>query len=659
MLTTCVYSGAAGFFCPAPATLPAHYMARRALQNLRSAMISYFKPVLLLFLWLQCHTGFASGNEQLEQLSSHRVWLTLLHYEPVLFGSGSRSAIDSENYFLSSNGRRNPLAELRATVTALGNPVVNANDHAQCKFPARYLWLRKHVESLRHAKPVVCAEYAEWLKTGAISSISMVFATGHMKSPASFFGHNFLKFNSANRGGSNDLLDDTINFGAEVPENEGGLTYFYKGIFGGYSAVFERQPFFRHMAKYGEEDLRDVWEYELNLSDEQIKIILAHTWELQKADLTYYFFRKNCAYQIAKLIALVSPARLIPKLLPWTMPYNVFSKLAKARINGEPLVRDIRYHPSRRSRFHQRYFALSDTDRSFFSSYVTGDVTLNSEIFDQRSMSSKLDLIDVLIDYFEFRLRLDGKDDVAASEKNKLLIKRFTLPITEKTNVSYSKPFAPHLAQRPGYLAFSKLNNSSFGGATELRVRPAYFDFLSLDRGRSTTGVFTLLDTTVLIQNDNISLRGIDLLNVTNLAPSITGIPGDSGTSWNFRVGFNNTNNACTSCRRLMADTMIGKASRLNRSLTGYAFAGARLQSSYERDNTLVLKLSAGLAGKLLPGVRLNTTIERHEDTGSNGLDRNRVNIELGLGESKSWDVRFRYTRDVAEEWSLSAGYFW
>ena len=119
MLTTCVYSGAAGFFCPAPATLPAHYMARRALQNLRSAMISYFKPVLLLFLWLQCHTGFASGNEQLEQLSSHRVWLTLLHYEPVLFGSGSRSAIDSENYFLSSNGRRNPLAELRATVTAL------------------------------------------------------------------------------------------------------------------------------------------------------------------------------------------------------------------------------------------------------------------------------------------------------------------------------------------------------------------------------------------------------------------------------------------------------------------------------------------------------------------------------------------------------------
>ena len=108
-----------------------------------------------------------------------------------------------------------------------------------------------------------------------------------------------------------------------------------------------------------------------------------------------------------------------------------------------------------------------------------------------------------------------------------------------------------------------------------------------------------------------------------------------------------------------MADTMIGKASRLNRSLTGYAFAGARLQSSYERDNTLVLKLSAGLAGKLLPGVRLNTTIERHEDTGSNGLDRNRVNIELGLGESKFWDVRFRYTRDVAEEWSLSAGYFW
>lgn len=604
-------------------------------------------------------TVFGAEPRSLKELSTHRVWQTLLHYESSRLTRRAQSAINTSTFFLSPQGQTDPLAELKATIKAFAMVEVEQSENAQCRFPARFIWLSEQLESVRNLRQVGCTDYLEWANPDGTQSISMIFATGHMKSPASYFGHNFLKFNSSGKTASGDLLDQTINFGAEVPEDEAALTYFYNGIFGGYSAVFERQQFFRHMSKYGEEDLRDVWEYELDLSQDELELILAHTWELQSAQLTYYFFRENCAYQIAKLLALVSPAQLVPKFMPWTMPYNVFDRLMEMEIRGKPVVGKISYHPSRRSRFHQRYFALSSAERSTFVQQVARQVPLEQTAFEDLELPSKLSVVDALLDYYEFRLRLDKNDEIAKSQKKSLLLTRFKYPVSGSNEEIFNKPFAPHLAQKPGYLSLAHVSNSAVGDVTELTLRPAYFDFLSLDLGRSAGGNFTVLDTSLVVDDQDLYLRKLDLLNITNLAPSVTGIAGDSGRSWHFRFGFDRTNNGCQRCRRLMADAMIGKASQLRQRLTGFALAGIRLQRSYQRDNTLALRLSAGVTGQLGSLARVHASIERHEDTGSNGLDRNRLNLQLRLGTSSSWDIRFGYVKEAAEEFSVSAGYYW
>jgi len=615
----------------------------------------------LIVLALLSVSGVASASDQqaLKDLSTHRVWHALLHYESSWLSSRPKSAINSPTFFLSPQGATDPLAELKATIAAFDDPVTDEDLSAQCRFPARFLWLRQQLESVNTIEPLECANYVEWANPEGTRSISMIFATGHMKSPASYFGHNFLKFNSTRVTADGDLLDQTINFGADVPKNESTLKYFYKGIFGGYSAIFERQQFFRHMSKYGEEDLRDVWEYELDLSNEELDIILAHTWELQSAELTYYFFRENCAYQIAKLLALVSPAELVPKYMPWTMPYNVFDKLMEMEIRGKPVVGDIHYHPSRRSRFHQRYFALSKSERATFTKYVAKQNSIDETDFTNLSLTSKLSVIDALLDYYEFRLRLDSDDVAAESQKKSLLLHRFSLPVSDSNKPDFDVPFAPHLAQKPGYLSFARLLNSATGSASEINIRPAYFDFLSLDIGRSSAGNFTVLDTTFLLDDDSVHLRKLDLLNITNLSPSTTGVGGDSGKSWHFRLGFDRPNNACNRCRELMLDAMVGKARQIRQSLTAFALAGARLQNPSENDNALALRFSVGVAGQLTHFVRLHTSIERHEDTGSRGIDRNRLSLQLRLGASSTWDVRVGYVKEVAEEFSLSAGYYW
>ncbi|MEM7257197.1 MAG: DUF4105 domain-containing protein, partial [Pseudomonadota bacterium] len=485
----------------------------------------------------------------------------------------------------------------------------------------------------------------------------MVFAAGHMKSPASFFGHNFLKFNTGAVSGNSALLDETINYGADVPDNHGGLTYFYQGIFGGYSAVYERQPFFRHMAKYGEEDLRDVWEYELNLSANEVEFIVAHAWELQQVNLTYYFFRKNCAYQIARLLALVTPEQLVPQYMPWTMPYNVFSALMQVQRNDESLVSGIYYHPSRRSRFHQRYFSLSAIEQQEFALQVTRK--LDTDRLSELDKQSQIRVTDALIDYFEFRLRLDSEDKNATENKKTALLYRFSLPVADNVTSQFTQPFAPHRAQKPGYIGFSAVTNETLGKGAELRLRPAYFDFLSLDIGRSAAGEFTVLDTTLLFTENTLRLRRLDLLNVTNLAPSVTGISGDTGASWLFRFGYNVADNACTNCLRLMLEWQRGLSTRLNATITGFLLAGGRLQGSVGLDQTLALKARTGLIGTLAPGLRLHAALERHENTGRNGHDRNRIQFALRFGERADWDIRLRYQRDLVEEWSLTAGFYW
>lgn len=631
-------------------------------------MYNSIKPVCLYLLlsvifWMLSAQAIAADialEEEraiaLKVLADDPVWHALLHYEPTLSGR-LESAVNAERFFLSADGRHNPYAELLATVQAFGSPGVESVNHISCRFPARAMWLQEKIPDLSGVELLNCIDFQEWLGGRSISSISMVFAAGHMKSPVSYFGHNFLKFNSIGKSNTSVLLEDTVNYGADIPDGESGLAYFYHGIFGGYSAFYERQPFYRHMAKYGEEELRDVWEYELNLRPADVALIVAHTWELQRVALTYYFFRENCAYQIAKLLALVTTEPLVPKYMPWTMPYNVFAALTEAKIFGEPLVQDVRYHPSRRSRFHQRYFSLSTEERSIFTALINEErkvAKLSSE-----QVESRLRIIDALIDYYEFRLRLDDEDANAKIQKSKVLAYRFSLPPAADTRDNYERPLAPHLAQRPGYVSLSALHNDVLGEVGLISVRPAYFDMLSRDIGRSTKGEFKALDTTFLIRDETVELRHLDLIKVTNLVPSVTGIKGDSGASWSFRFGINSSNNACTGCLRFKLDWQRGTSWKLSQGFAGFALAGGRLQHAYERDNPLALKLRAGVVGSISDAIKVHASIERHEDLGSRGRDSNRLMIDLRFGQHRDWDVRLQYRREIAEELAFTAGYYW
>ena len=131
-----------------------------------------------------------------KKLSSKRYWHLLLHYEPSLLG-GVSSNVESKDFFFAMDGKTNPNSELEATLESFFRPVSSFKEHPQCRFVARYTWLKKQLDldPVKLPSPQ-CNKFLNWVKDLDPSSISMVFPTYGMGSPLSIYSHTFIKINN-------------------------------------------------------------------------------------------------------------------------------------------------------------------------------------------------------------------------------------------------------------------------------------------------------------------------------------------------------------------------------------------------------------------------------------------------------------------------------
>ena len=346
--------------------------------------------------------GLSRVLEQAEflELAEHPTWLKLLHYEPGIFSM--TSAIHSPEFFLAKDGKENPRSELLSTLKAFFADINgDENKHAQCVFFARFIWLKSVLPlEQEHLPNPVCDEYLTWSLAGSVDSISLVYASGYLSNPASFYGHTLIKFNTHSDNQSR-LLDATINYGAIVPDHENPISYIIKGLTGGYGAGFSHINYHFHTHNYTETELRDLWEYELAFSYEETQFLIAHLWELLGKEYTYYFLNKNCAYRMAELFELIDGVELVADSSPWVIPQDIFRHIARTDYDNKPLLRSVNFLPSRRSRFYQKYYALSQEERNFFSRIVLQPETLDHDRFHNAKTQTKYRLLDALIDYYQ------------------------------------------------------------------------------------------------------------------------------------------------------------------------------------------------------------------------------------------------------------------
>ena len=170
------------------------------------------------------------------QLSQHPYWLKLLHFYSFAESVGQwsfKSDVESSGFFLSAKGKTDPQAELKATIKALLAPAGDdPNQHARCKFIARFNWLQSKLDFPELPKQA-CPLFERWANLGEASGISIVFVSAYLKNPASIFGHLLIKFNSTNSLFGHSLLRPTLNYGAKITPGDNPFMYALNGLFGG------------------------------------------------------------------------------------------------------------------------------------------------------------------------------------------------------------------------------------------------------------------------------------------------------------------------------------------------------------------------------------------------------------------------------------------
>ena len=173
------------------------------------------------------------------KLASEREWHLLLHYRENLFG-GYTSEQDDPGFFMSSDGKTDPQAELDATLKQFFSDelVGRSKQPAQCAFIARYHWLRERLQFDDSRLPrMACERFDRWFNDFEAQSITLIFPSAFLNNPASMFGHTFLRVDQTGQTEQTRILAYTINYAADVPP-DAGMAYPIRGIFGGYRGYF-------------------------------------------------------------------------------------------------------------------------------------------------------------------------------------------------------------------------------------------------------------------------------------------------------------------------------------------------------------------------------------------------------------------------------------
>lgn len=311
------------------------------------------KKFIVLILFVAVGNSYAN----FEQLASNKRWHLLLHYKKGFWG-GYSSTVDKGHFFFDPRGNISPEKELLATIKAFQSIDYDKKKfqwHPQCAFPARFKFIKENTKL--DFPEIQCSDLKWWESRLNAKGLSLVFSSYYNGNPASMFGHTLLKFNTNLAEGK--ISDFTFNYAANVGEDK-GLTYIIKGLSGGFDGVFSTDPYYVKINDYVQGESRDVWEYQLDLSADELDWVVKHAWEVKtNALFDYYFLDENCSYFLLTILDVANPDWNTSRgFYFYTLPVTTIKRAYEANI-----VKNVVYRPSFRKKMLERVEVLSEKQR--------------------------------------------------------------------------------------------------------------------------------------------------------------------------------------------------------------------------------------------------------------------------------------------------------
>lgn len=598
-------------------------------------------------------------------------WKALVHYWGNWVLSGYESFADDPKFFLSKKGKSNSEQELFSTIEAFfKKPTADHNKHAICRFPARFEWLDSKLSFDNDKLPKVkCDELDLWFEGLDAKSLSLVFPATYLNSPASSFGHTFLRINSTSSEQNSGPLAYVANYGADTRDPI-GLSYAIKGIFGLYKGNFSVAPYYKLLKKYGDVENRDIWEYELSFTKKEVHFLLKHLWELKGIDFDYYFFGENCSFLLLSLFDAVRPELKLQEKFPfWAIPLDTIREV----LEEKNILVEANFRPSLKSRFDSRVKQASRKEKNALKSVLSKDAFNNNQLLNELDKPEKARVFDLALDYLS--LANSDKSFLKAKDKEKevrkygyqLLLERSKLDDKElfsKIEPPSTRPDQGHLT-RKFELSFGKEDNDNF---YDFKLRPAYHDLLSPNKGYVFGSELKVFEVGVrAYEDDKLRFQRFSPLMIKSLSPSDEFL---KENSWSFELALERTrlpafkDSTQENFQRedfrfenmLGLDAYYGKARNLfSSNILAYFLLGVKgeYENSYQDNLAFGPGVSAGLLLSSQDRFRFNITGkaahfaigEKHEEAsggfkGSYTLSRNLALI-LNAERVKKFDLYY------------------
>ena len=397
------------------------------------------------------------------------------------------SEIDDTRFFLAKDGKTNPKSELDATLHSLLNETRFDDNSTACLFPARTRWLQEQLE-IQNLPQVQCTEYKKVLNRIDPKSATIVFPAAHVNSPASMFGHTFLRINSSY---DSKLLSYAVNYAADAnTETENGVIFAIKGLLGGYLGRYSLLPYYDKLKEYRDTEQRDIWEYDLNLSDYEIQRMIEHIWELNSANSFYFFFTENCSYNMLWLLEVARPTlKLREKFNLAVIPLETIHVL-----NEEKLITQHHFRASKRSVLLKYEDILDKEYLHLPRALVSSEITIETIIENKNiSTQNKMYILEASIEFLEYSFTKAqtpkekyltlfhefSTQRALLGVGKKIVLKTPDNPIESHRSIKVSSGFGVRENKKIGFLglrpAYHDLQDSSFGF-----LRGTQIEFLDL-----------------------------------------------------------------------------------------------------------------------------------------------------------------------------------
>ncbi|EAT11669.1 DUF4105 domain-containing protein [Bermanella marisrubri] len=327
---------------------------------------------------------------QIEQLSQNPKWLSLLHYRPHGFMETSYSEVDDDAFFLHQDGKYNAAKELAANIDQFSNEnnQVLSDSSASCRFPERRYFIASQLPQL-NLQPVKCPKYDEWRKDIHGDVLHLIFPSSYINSPSSMFGHTLFRLDGKQ---GHKLLSSAINFAAFTDPTDDEITFTYKGLTGGYPGYVSLVPYYEKVNEYSHMESRDIWEYELKLSQEEVDSFIRHIWELDQIRFDYFFIDENCSYRLLTILDAVNPQwRLSETFDSRTVPTDTIRAL-----RARNLIANIEFRPSKTTNIeHQRLQLTHDMrelSRALSDNPYDQELQTRLSIYNEKQQAQMLEL---------------------------------------------------------------------------------------------------------------------------------------------------------------------------------------------------------------------------------------------------------------------------